>query len=100
SLALSGKLYDWKGEGNQKEGFRFDRRCQLEDSVYYLERERGTQGRDKLRSKLERYIRHYRSCEEDFTVLILAEPGEVDFHLSLFKELGLGEHYGSVLQAD
>jgi uncharacterized protein (DUF934 family) len=97
---LTGEIYEWKGEGNQKEGFRFDRMFRTSDSLYYLERERGTQGREKLRLKLERYMRHYRSTQEKFNVLILAEDGEQDFHLSLFKELGLGNHYSTALCSD
>jgi hypothetical protein len=100
SLALTGQLYEWRGEGNQKEGFRFDRMFRTSDKTYYLERERGTQGREKLRMKLERYAKHYRTTQEDFNVLILAEAGEQEFHLSLFKELGFGNHYATALCSD
>lgn len=100
SLALTDELYEWKGEGNQKQGFRFDRMFRTATQTYYLERERGTQGREKLRMKLERYITHYRNTEEDFSVLILGEPAEADFHLSLFKELHLGNQYLTATWSD
>jgi hypothetical protein len=100
SLALTETLYTWKGEGDQKKGFRFDRMFQIDDTVRFLERERGTQGREKLRAKLSRYLKHYRETKEQFNVLILAEASEIDFHLSLFGELHLGNHYGSVAHSE
>src|ERR1051325_11880740 len=59
SLALTGTLLEWQGEGDQKTGFRHDRMFSVDDRIFYLEVERGTQGDGKLRAKLERYIKHY-----------------------------------------
>lgn len=91
SLALTKRLYNWQGEGDQKRGLREDRLFQFDDLVFYLERERGTQGREKLRRKLSQYVTFYRETKEPFYVLILGEDTEL--YLSLFQEMQLGSYY-------
>lgn len=98
SLALTETLYDWKGEGDQKIGLRYDRLFQVDERVFYVERERGTQGREKLITKLNRYATHYRKTQEPFYVLILAD--ETELYTPIFGELRLGSHYLAALHSE
>jgi hypothetical protein len=101
SLALSDSLLEWEGEGDQKIGLRYDRKFRVDDRQFYLEVERGTQGPEKLRAKLERYIKHYRKEQEPFTVLFTVkdEPA-LERIIYLFDEFKLGSSYCVVLQSE
>lgn len=101
SLAITEGLYEWQGEGDQRGGFRHDRLFRVCPCTYYLERERGSQGPDKLRAKIERYMKHYKQSEESFNVLFTVdtEP-EIERLGSLFKEFGLGNSYQIALHQE
>jgi hypothetical protein len=101
SLALSDSLLEWEGEGDQKIGLRYDRKFRVDDRQFYLEVERGTQGPEKLRAKLERYIKHYRKNGEPFHVLFTVKD-EVSLErvIYLFEEFKLGASYCVVVQSE
>jgi hypothetical protein len=98
SLALSDSLLEWEGEGDQKIGLRYDRKFRVDDRQFYLEVERGTQGPEKLRAKLERYIKHYRKNGEAFNVLFtLQTEAALERVVYLFEEFKLGPSYCAVV---
>lgn len=98
SLVLTEELTNWQGEGDQKIGLRYDRLFQVDDRLFYVERERGTQGREKLITKLNRYVSHYRKTHQPFYVLILGD--ETDLYTSIFEELHLSSHYLVALHSE
>lgn len=94
SLALTNQLYEWEGEGDQKSGFRHDRKFSLQGAPWYLEHEQGNQKYKVLRAKLERYCQLWSSNREPFGVLFTVKDQETfDLLLSLFKELELPPMY-------
>jgi hypothetical protein len=101
SLALSDSLLEWEGEGDQKMGLRYDRKFRVDDRQFYLEVERGTQGPEKLRVKLERYIKHYREKQEPFNVLftVIDEPA-LERIVYLFEEFKLPASYSVVIHSE
>ena len=101
SLALTGALYEWQGEGDQKAGFRHDRLFRIGEPTVYLEMEMGNHGRETLRGKVEQYIRLYRKTGEPFNALFSfqTEP-EVEEMVSVFAEYKVGSQYGAVLQSE
>jgi hypothetical protein len=62
----------WECE-TQNKYFRFDRKAQLFGKTIYFEVERGTQGPEKLREKLDRYVKHFRETREKFYVLFTVQ---------------------------
>lgn len=98
SLVLTERLVNWQTEGDQKIGLRYDRLFQIDERKFYVERETGSQGKDKLRTKLRRYQAHYQKTHESFHVLVLAE--EAELYLSIFEELRLSSHYGVAIFSD
>lgn len=71
SLALTDTLYEWQGEGDQKIGLRPDRSFRVDDRLFHVERERGTQGREKLVTKFNRYTSYYRKTHHRVCFLFL-----------------------------
>jgi hypothetical protein len=101
SLALTNSLLKWEGEGNQKIGLRYDRMFRVDSEVRYLEVERGTQGPEKLREKLNRYVLHYRKTREPFSVLFtVPDEDAVEQLVYLFEELGLGNSYAVTVHSE
>jgi len=100
SLALTDRLMLWEGEGTQKKGFRHDRKFEIgEDSLpWYLEVERGNQMPQKLRVKIEQYIRHFHETKEPFHVVFtVQDEAAVEQLVYLFEEFKLGNHYSAVV---
>ena len=101
SLALSDSLLEWESEGDQKIGLRYDRKFRVDDRQFYLEVERGTQGPEKLRAKLERYIKHYRQAGEPFNVLFtVVDESALERLIYLFEEFKLGASYAVVIHSE
>jgi hypothetical protein len=101
SLALTGTLLEWQGEGDQKTGFRHDRMFSVDDRIFYLEVERGTQGDGKLRAKLERYIKHYHATHKPFNVLFTVQDEDaLERMVGLFAEFKLGNQYAVVVHSE
>jgi hypothetical protein len=101
SLALSGRLLEWQGEGDQKKGLRNDRMFRLADPKNYLERERGNQGVPKLREKVGRYVKHYETTREPFNLIFSVDTEEeIERLIYLFEELRLGKQYAATLQQE
>ena len=101
SLALTDTLMEWGGEGNQKSGLRHDRKFRIDDRIFYLEVERDSQGADKLRDKLARYVKHYREKEEPFHVLFTVNnETELERLIYLFEEKRLNNSYAAVIHQD
>lgn len=71
SLALTEKLYDWQAHKRISKGIIPDRIANIENKIFYLEIERGTQ--DKVAQKTENYRRFWRETKEDFRVLFLVK---------------------------
>jgi len=101
SLALTDSLFTWEGEGDQKSGLRHDRKFSVDDRVFCLEVERGTQGDGRLREKLARYVKYYESTREPFHVLFTVQnESAIESLVYLFGEFKLGNQYGAVLFQD
>lgn len=101
SLALSDTLMEWVGEGDQKLGFRHDRLFRVDDRVFYLEVERGSQGDGVLRAKLERYIKHYQATKQPFNVLFtVSDEDALERLLTLFDQFKLGNQYAVTLHSE
>jgi hypothetical protein len=106
ALALSGQLYEWQGEGDQKMGLRPDRAFRISDPLCYLEVEMGSQKTKRLQQKLDRYIRYYHSQKgqegfEPFYVLFAVKTeADIDTLVELFTDNHLGNHYFAALQSD
>jgi hypothetical protein len=94
SLALTGNLLLWEGEGRAIKGFRHDRKFLLDDLDWYLENERGTQAPTVLRGKLEQYLKHYRETKKMFHVLfVVQDEDSVKQMVYLFEEYKLPNFY-------
>lgn len=94
SLALTGNLLLWEGEGRAIKGFRHDRKFSLDKLDWYLENERGTQAPTVLRGKLDQYIKHYRETKEMFHVLFVVQDEDaVSQIVYLFEEYRLPNFY-------
>jgi hypothetical protein len=100
SLALSGSLYLWEGEGNRPD-LRWDRKFAVDDRDFYLEVETGSQDIGKLRLKTERYLRYWEEIHEPFNVLFtVGSDAGMRKVLTLFTEYRLNNHYMVVSQSD
>lgn len=101
SLVLSDTLLEWEGEGDQKIGLRYDRKFKVDERQFYLEVERGTQGPEKLRTKLERYVKHYRQEQEPFHVLFtVQDEAALERLIYVFEGLSLPAAYAVVVHAE
>lgn len=101
SLALTNQLFEWTGEGDQKSGFRHDRKFALQGLPWYLEHEEGNHVQNILREKLTRYFQLWSQTHEPFGVLFtVKQPETFDLLLSLFKELHLPASYCVTLHSD
>jgi disulfide oxidoreductase YuzD len=94
SLALTGRLLEWLGEGSQESEFINDRKFRVDEWPFYLEVEISEKGREVMLQKLDRYINHFRKTGEQFKVLI-SVPTEkrLEEWIYLFEERRLGNHY-------
>jgi Replication-relaxation len=94
SLALSNQLYEWEGEGDQKSGFRHDRKFSMLGATWYLEHEEGNHVQKILREKLMRYMELWRQTRQPFGVLFtVKEANTYELLLSLFNELQIPAAY-------
>jgi len=101
SLALTDELYEWEGEGDQKLGFRHDRKFTLQGAPWYLEHEEGNHVQKILKEKLERYRSLWGETREAFGVLFTARDHDTfDLILSLFRELSLPSMYCVALHSE
>lgn len=100
SLALTGSLYFWEGEGNEKT-LRWDRKFAIDETKdYYLEVETGSQDDGKLRDKLGRYVTFYRETKDPFHVLFsVKDEAAAKRMIALFGEFSLGSHYMVTVQS-
>lgn len=100
SLALSDSLLEWEGE-NYKSGLTYDRKFRVDDRQFYLEVERGTQGNEKLRLKLERHIKYFRQKREPFNVLFtVKDEAALERVIYLLDEFKLGSAYAVVIHSE
>lgn len=104
SLAVTGTLMDWQGEGDQKAGFRHDRRLTLFDSnnpPIYLEQEMGNHGNATLKAKVTQYRKLFDRTGNPFKV-VFAFPTEKDLEdmVSVFEECEVGFRYAAALQSE
>ena len=94
SLALTGQMLLWEGEGRAKKGFRHDRKFALDDTDWYLENERGSQAPQVLRGKLDQYLKHHRETKEIFhTLFVVKDEQAVEQIVYLFDEYKLPNFY-------
>lgn len=78
AFALTGQLYGWEGEGDQKDGFRFDRRFKLGDVTFFLEVELGNKWDYRFEHKIHGYQKHYAANREPFKLLVAVLDGDID----------------------
>jgi hypothetical protein len=99
SLALSDKLIEWQGEGDQKLGFRHDRMFRIDPRKIYLEVEMGNHEPPALIRKIQAYQKLYRDKKERFCVLFAfpTEEEVVDM-IRLFADQNVTSHYWAVVQ--
>lgn len=104
SLAVTGQLWEWGGEGNQEAGFRHDRSFKLfsDDSpIWYLEVETGSQKQGTWRGKIENYTRLFRETQEPFNVLFsMPDQQSVEDVIAVFGEYRLGSQYAAAVQSE
>lgn len=94
SLALTGEVIEWIGEGDQKSGFRHDGMARFVDDKFYFEIERGNQAPVKLREKIARYVKHFRATKEPFySIWIVPNSDMMMTVLELFEEFNLPTFY-------
>ena len=95
SLTLTDKLRHWGGTTSLGKNGPFpDRVFRIDQRLFYLEVETGTQREDKLRPKVERYIQYRRETKDEFHTLWLGrDDNHLDMMMDIFEELGASPHY-------
>ena len=94
SLVLTERLNKWLGEGDQKQGFRHDRKFQFNWKWYYLEVERGSQKKPDWQGKIISYQKLYRETKESFHVLFAMRDEEsVNEMITIFEQMKCTNHY-------
>lgn len=101
SLALTDRLLEWQGEGDQKSGLRHDRLFRIGGPVNYLEMEMGNHARDTLRNKVKQYLDLYRKTGGTFNVIFSFQTeDEIEDMVGIFAESRVGKQYAAVLQTE
>jgi hypothetical protein len=94
SLALTGRLLEWKGEGDQKQGFRHDRLFRIDDRTFYVELETGSQDKTDWREKVRAYQKLYNETRKPFHVLfVMPDEETLEELIEVFYELNTTPHY-------
>jgi hypothetical protein len=83
TFALSGNLYDW--EAHKRRGKMIPDRIAETDTTIFIEVEMGSQ--DKIRQKLEAYQQYHRETREEFQVLFLVKPPQLESASEIVKEV-------------
>lgn len=92
ALALTGKLYGWQSHKRISKGIIPDRIANIENHLFYLEIERGTQ--DKIAQKTENYRRYWRETNEEFSVLYLVKDEKtLEDSVRKLEAINASDHY-------
>lgn len=92
SLALTERLYGWQSHKRISKGIIPDRIANLENRIFYLEIERGTQ--DKINQKTENYRQFWRETNEEFHVLYLVKDEKtLEDSVRKLEEINASRHY-------
>lgn len=92
SLALTEKLYGWQSHRRISKGIIPDRIANIENKIFYLEIERGTQ--DKIIQKTDNYRLFWRETKEDFRVLFLVKDEKaLEDSVRKLETINAPDHY-------
>jgi hypothetical protein len=101
SLVLTGQLFRWEEHKRLNRQIVPDRVFKLGKNLYYLENERGSKIKVRVKEKIENYTQYFRETKNEFNVLFLVKDEKaLEDLLQVFEEMKTRSHYQAAVLSD